>query len=75
MDKDSMVINPRRPRLGPAGVAPGSLKATSDMGELQRSRSVGGLPQRESASSRSQKLSKVLTGKRRAPSAHVLPGP
>ncbi|XP_060039711.1 uncharacterized protein C13orf46 homolog [Erinaceus europaeus] len=54
MDKDSTAA-PRRHRPGPGAPPtgpPGSLKSASEMGELQRSRSVGGLHQKGDPPSR-----------------------
>ncbi|KAJ8783239.1 hypothetical protein J1605_009322 [Eschrichtius robustus] len=49
MEKDTTAAH-RRHRLGPgappSAVSPGHLKAASEMAELQRSRSVGGLHQK-----------------------------
>ncbi|XP_054982823.1 uncharacterized protein C13orf46 homolog [Sorex araneus] len=61
MDKDSTGAMPRRHRLGPGapptGSASGGLKAASETAELQRSRSMGGLPQKGNHPPQVQKLS------------------
>ncbi|XP_039734682.1 uncharacterized protein C13orf46 homolog isoform X1 [Pteropus medius] len=63
MEKDATTVQ-RRHRLGPGapplGVASGHVKAASEMTELQRSRSVGGLHQKGDPPSRIQKLCKEL---------------
>ncbi|ELK14865.1 hypothetical protein PAL_GLEAN10013680 [Pteropus alecto] len=67
MEKDATTVQ-RRHRLGPGapplGVASGHVKATSEMAELQRSRSVGGLHQKGDPPSRIQKLCKELGNRR-----------
>nr|XP_031321518.1 uncharacterized protein C13orf46 homolog [Camelus dromedarius] len=61
MEKDTAAAH-RRHRLGPGAppstVGPGHLKAASDMAELQRSRSVGGLHQKGHPPSCIEKLCK-----------------
>ncbi|XP_037384556.1 uncharacterized protein C13orf46 homolog [Talpa occidentalis] len=63
MDKDMGTIH-RRHRLGPGapplGAAPGNTKAASEVAELQRSRSAGGLLQKGDPPSPVQKLGKEL---------------
>ncbi|KAM8784445.1 uncharacterized protein C13orf46 homolog [Rhynchonycteris naso] len=63
MEKDSTALH-RRHRLGagapPLGVAAGHLKGTSEMTELQRSRSVGGLHEKGDPLSRMRKPGKEL---------------
>ncbi|KAM5275998.1 uncharacterized protein C13orf46 homolog [Hipposideros larvatus] len=62
MEKDATAMH-RRHRLGPGaplGVAPGHLKATSEVSDLQRSRSMGGLHQKGDPPSSIQKLCKEL---------------
>ncbi|XP_045677746.1 uncharacterized protein C13orf46 homolog [Phyllostomus hastatus] len=63
MEKDATSMHRRhRPGAGapPLGVASGHLKGTSEVAELQRSRSVGGLHQKGDPPSRLQKLCKEL---------------
>lgn len=65
MEKDTAAAH-RRHRLGPGAppstVGPGHLKAASDMAELQRSRSVGGLHQKGHPPSCIEKLCKEPGG-------------
>lgn len=60
MEKDAAAHRRHRPGPGvPAsGLAPGHLKAASEMAELQRSRSMGGLHQKGDPPSCIKKLSK-----------------
>ncbi|KAF6083755.1 hypothetical protein HJG60_001670 [Phyllostomus discolor] len=63
MEKDATSVHRRhRPGAGapPLGVATGHLKGTSEVAELQRSRSVGGLHQKGDPPSHLQKLCKEL---------------
>lgn len=67
MDKDGMAAHRRhRPGPGapPTGVGTVHLKAASEMAELQRSRSVGGLLQKGDPPSCIKKLYKELGGGR-----------
>ena len=67
MDKDGMAAHRRhRPGPGapPTGVGTVHLKAASEMAELQRSRSVGGLLQKGDPPSCIKKLCKELGGGR-----------
>lgn len=68
MDKDGMAAHRRhRPGPGapPTGMGTIHLKAASEMAELQRSRSVGGLLQKGDPPSCIKKLCKELGGGRR----------
>ncbi|KAM8922666.1 uncharacterized protein C13orf46 homolog isoform 2-T5 [Lycaon pictus] len=62
MEKDAAAHRRHRPGPGapPPGVAPGHLKAASEIAELQRSRSVGGLHQKGDPPSCIKKPSKEL---------------
>lgn len=75
MEKDATSVHRRhRPGAGapPLGVAAGHLKGTSEVAELQRSRSMGGLHQKGDPPSRIQKLRKEL-GRARSPALSSLP--
>ena len=68
MEKDPSAAH-RRHRLGPGApplaVGPGHFKAASEMTDLQRSRSVGGLHQKGDPPSCIKRLCKELGGGRR----------
>lgn len=78
MEKDATTVQ-RRHRLGPGapplGAASGHSKAASEMAELQRSRSVGGLHQKGDPPSRLQKLCKELGRSHSGVKAASLLGP
>lgn len=77
MEKDAAAHRRHQPGPGapPPGVAPGHLKAASEIAELQRSRSVGGLHQKGDPPSCIKKPSKELGRPQQRPSllpAHAL---
>uniref|UniRef100_A0A452V4X0 Uncharacterized protein n=1 Tax=Ursus maritimus TaxID=29073 RepID=A0A452V4X0_URSMA len=75
MEKDTAAHRRHRPGPGapPSGVALGHLRAASEMAELQRNRSVGGLHQKGDPPSCIKKPSKELGRPQRRPS--LQPGP
>ncbi|XP_072616570.1 uncharacterized protein C13orf46 homolog [Vulpes vulpes] len=70
MEKDAVAHRRHRPGPGapPPGVAPGHLKAASEIAELQRSQSVGGLHQKGDPPSCIKKPSKELGRPQQRPS-------
>ena len=78
MEKDTTAAH-RRHRLGPgappSAVSPGHLKAASEMAELQRSRSVGGLHQKGDPPSCIKTLCKELGRAEGGAGQTTLPGP
>uniref|UniRef100_A0A452S6H6 Uncharacterized protein n=1 Tax=Ursus americanus TaxID=9643 RepID=A0A452S6H6_URSAM len=75
MEKDTAAHRRHRPGPGapPSGVALGHLRAASEMAELQRNRSVGGLHQKGDPPSCIKKPSKELGRPQQRPS--LQPGP